>query len=151
MTVGIVISAVLFLAAAHFAWRQRVTLATLRFDTRMPPEQRHYLLKQCQRRTFGSVLLFVLAGMMIGSLFLDFKPHEGAADPEAARRAVRLLSIYFISMLMVLMVILILAIVDFWATARYSFQQRKRLLQEHQDMLEADLWEYRHREPDSDS
>jgi hypothetical protein len=44
------------------------------------------------------------------------------------------------------MVMLALAVIDFWSTARYGMQQQKRLMQEHQEMLAAELEEHRHRQ-----
>jgi hypothetical protein len=146
ITIGIMIAGVLIASAAFFAWRQTVILRTLGADVEVPPDQRQrrYLLKQCSRRLFGSLLLFVLAGMMIGALFLDFDP-DPQVDRAAAKQTVQFLSFYVMAMLLVLLVILILAIVDFWAIARFSLQQRKQLLLEQQQMLEADLWEHQHR------
>lgn len=155
-TIGMIIAAVLIAMAAHFAWRQQVMLRTLRSKAKLPPEQRRFYLRQCQRRLFGSLLLFLLAGMMIGSLFLDFDPLQMSPDAvpqvdrETAKQAVRFLSFYIMLMLMVVLVILVLASVDFWATAKFSVQQQKQLLQEYRARLEADLQEYRHRsEPEA--
>jgi hypothetical protein len=148
ITIGILISCILIAIALYFAWRQRTTLAILRYHVSMPSDQRRYLLKQCYRRLFNSVLLLVLAGMMFGSLFLDFEPMRAEApiDRDAAsKHSLRILSAYFITMLLLLMVILTLAILDFWATARFSLQQQKQLLAEHQAMLQADLWDYQRR------
>ena len=138
ITFGIVIVGVLIASAVFFAWRQIAILRTLGAKT--PADQRRYLLRQSLRRLFGSLLFSVLADMMIGALFLDFDP-EPQLDRAAAKQSVQFLSFYVMAMLLVLLVILILAVVDFWATARFSFQQQKQLLQEHQDMIEADLWE----------
>jgi hypothetical protein len=141
-TIGLLIAAVLIALALYFGWRQTLTWRAVRADARMPAEQRRFLLKQFQRRLLGSILLLALAGLMIGALFLDFEPQ---GDQEAAKKTVRFLGAYVIAMLLVVLVMLVLAIVDFWATARFSFQQQKRLFQEHHEKLEADLWELQHR------
>ncbi len=141
-TIGISIAGVLIALALYFGWRQCLTWHTVRADARMPGDQRRFLLKQFQRRLFGSILLLLLAGLMIGALFLDFDPQ---GDRETAKKTVRFLGAYVIAMLLVVLVMLVLAIVDFWATARFSFQQQKQLIQEHHEMLEADLWELQHR------
>lgn len=152
MTLGILFAIVLVVVAAYFGWRQRLTWQTLASDTPLPKGQRIYLLKQCQRRLFGSLLLFILAGMLVGCLFLDYNPQqltpEGIpqVDDETARRSTQFLAFYFIAMMFVLMVMLSLAVIDFWATARFGVQQRRQLLQEHQEMLEAELAEHRHRQ-----
>jgi MFS superfamily sulfate permease-like transporter len=118
----------------------------------MPLDQRRYLTKQCWRRLFSAIVLVVLAAMLVGSVFLNYNPLEMSpeqvpqVDREAAKPAVQFLSFYFITMLLLLMLLLTLAVVDFWATARFGMRQQKQLFQEHQEMLAAELEEYRHRQ-----
>ena len=146
MTVGVLIAVALIAVAAYFAWRQRVTLQILRFDLRLTRDHRNYLLHQVWRRLFGSLLLFLLAVMLVGSLFLDYEPQDVLqVEPEAAKQAVRFLSGYVMAMLLLLMVMLTVAVFDFWATARFGVQQRKQLVLEHQELLEAELTALRHR------
>ncbi|MSQ93366.1 MAG: hypothetical protein EXR98_02285 [Gemmataceae bacterium] len=151
IAIGILFAIILIAVAVSFGWRQRLTLKKLHADRMVPKDQRLYLLKQCQRRLFGSGLLVLLAGMLIGCLFLDFDPQrltpEGVAqvDRETAKQATQFLGFYFMSMLLLVMVMLALAVFDFWATARHGVQQQKQLFQEHQEMLEAELTELRHR------
>jgi hypothetical protein len=66
IVVGAVMSAVLVAVAAYFALQQRATLQAVRFDDTLSTEHRLYLVKRCYRRTFGSLLLLVLEGLMIG-------------------------------------------------------------------------------------
>jgi hypothetical protein len=49
------------------------------------------------------------------------------------------------AMMLPLLGILVIAILDFWATARFSLQQQRQLLQEHQREIAADLMEQRQR------
>lgn len=155
--IGALLAIVLFAVAVFFAWRQRTMLQKLRAEVDLPAEHRQALMKQCQRRMFGSILLFILASMMFGTLFLDFDPvRKPLADlpveeQEAAKQSVRFLGVYVMSMLLLLLVVVALAVIDFWATARYGMLQQKRLLQEHQEMLAAELAEYRHRKDDDDT
>ena len=142
--VGIALAAILVAIAAYFAWRQHLVWRAVRFDTNADSEHRRYLIRQCQRRYFGSFLLFVLACMLVGSLFLDFNAEPGA-DRELAKQALRYLSLYVMAMMLPLLGILVIAILDFWATARFSLQQQRQLLQEHQRELAADLMEQRQR------
>ena len=146
--VGATMAAVLVVIAGYFAWRQQATMRTLQFDDKVKADHRRYLIKQCHRRVFGSVLLLILAGLMIGSLFLDLGA-EAHVDREAAKQSLRFISVYIMSMLLVLLLILVLAVVDFWATARFGFEQQKQLAQEHRDMLEAELMEHRNRPTDT--
>jgi hypothetical protein len=155
MTVGIAIAVVLVAVAAFFVVRQRQTLRTVRADAAMPDDQRRYLLRQCLRRMFGSVLLIVLAGMLVGSLFFDYEPlrtpidEVPIAEQEAAKHSLRVVSVYWMSFLLMLMALMALAVADFWATARYSVQQQRQLFQQHRDMLEAELTEHKYRQGNS--
>jgi hypothetical protein len=155
MTVAMLIAAMLVAVAAFFIVRQQQTLRTVRADAGMDAEQRRYLLRQSQRRLFGSFLLFLLAGMLVGSLFLDYEPLHKPIEQvqpelqEAAKQAFRVLSLYWMAFLMLLLAVMALAVFDFWATARFSVQQQKLLFQQHQEMLEAELTEHKYRQNDS--
>jgi hypothetical protein len=137
--------------ALYFGWRQRAAQQAMAFNTNVSREQRLYVLRQTQRRFFGSALLMVLAGLLIGSLFLDYdvlrRPINEVplAEQEAAKEIVRLVSFYWMSFLLLLMALLALAVIDLWATARHGVQMQKKLFQEHQEMLKADLAEHRQR------
>jgi hypothetical protein len=138
-------------AAVYFIRGQRISLRKLRADLKVPSAQRRYIIKQSVRRQFGSCLLILLAGMMMGSLFIDYEllrtPLEEVppADQEAAKQAFRFISIFWMTFLMILMAVMALAILDLWATMRHGVHERKQLLQENQEMLEAELEELRHR------
>jgi hypothetical protein len=139
IALGIVIAAVMVAVAGYFAWMQQMTLNTLRFDLKISSEHRRYLLKQAWRRLFGSIVLVVLAGMLVGSVFLNYDPTQLSRDE------VRFLVFYATTMLLLVLVILALAVFDFWATARHNVQQQRALFREHQEMLEAELEERRQR------
>jgi hypothetical protein len=155
MTVALLIAAVLVAVAAFFIARQRQTMRIVRADAAMPAEQVRYLIRQSQRRLFGSILLLVLAGMLVGSLFFDYEPLHVPIDElpldqqEAARQAVRVFSIYWMTFLMLLLAVMALAVFDFWATARFGVQQQKLLFQQHQQMLEAELAAHKYRQDNS--
>jgi hypothetical protein len=143
---GILISATLLVVACYFIWRQGQTMRELAAQhATIPSEQRRFLRKQCWRRLFGAAMLVVLACMLFGSVFLDYDPlrlspdNVPQVDHETARQAVGFLTFYLMTMLLILMAILTLAVLDFWAIARFGVQQQKQLAQEHQQLLEADL------------
>lgn len=149
MTLGILIAIFLVAVSVYFAFSQLMTLQTL--DARIASDQRRYLIAQCWRRLFGSVVLLLLAAMLVGSVFLDYDPlaaPEGGpeVDREAAKQTVRFLIFYFALMLVLVLLLLSLAVFDFWATARQSVRQQKQLFLEHQEMLAAELEEHRHRQ-----
>jgi hypothetical protein len=145
IAVGLFIAAVLMAVAVYYAGRQQATLEQLRFNTALAKDERRYLLKRSWRRLFGSLLLVVLALMLVGALFLNYDPPPNDADREAYKQSIRYVFAYVLTMLLVVMAILVVAIFDFWATARFGVEQRKQLVQEHQERLTAELAEYRQR------
>jgi hypothetical protein len=153
IVLGISIAAILVAVAGFFIYRQSLTLKTLRTDTTLAPEQRKFLTNQCWRRLAGAVALILLAGMMIGALFLNYDPQQTAdgmlVDRQKAREAVHGLFYYFVTMILLVLVTLALAIIDFWATARHGLQQQRQLVQEHQQLLEAELLARKHRQDNS--
>lgn len=148
IAIGLLIAATLLAVAIYYARRQQTTLQQLRFNTALAKDQRSYLLKQCWRRLFGSLLLVVVAGMLVGSLFLNYDLTPPDIDREAFNEGARFLFAYVMAMLLVVMMILIIAVFDFWATARFGVEQRKQLVQEHQELLAAELAQFRHRRAD---
>ena len=92
--------------------------------------------------------------MLVGSLFLDYDPLRlspgdvAQADRETAKQETRFLIFYLMTMLMLGLVILALAVLDFWATARFGVQQQKQLVQQHKAELAAELASHRNRHAD---
>lgn len=154
ITFGLLLAAVLVVVSFYFIWRQRRLRQAVDADPRLEPDQRAYYAKQSRRRLFGAVLLILLAVMLVGSLFLDYDPLQLSeenvpqVDEETAKQATRFLVFYFMSMLLILMVILAFAVLDFWATARFGMQQQKRLFEEHQQALGAELAAHKQRQSD---
>ena len=152
MAMGILIVILMIAVAAYFTWRQGLTLQVLRLDSKLSRAHRRYLVKQYWRRLFGSLVLVVLAVMLFGSLFLDYEPLRkpvdelAQAEQEADKQATRFLIIYWMALLLLVMAVLALAVFDLWATVRHGVQQQKQLFQEHQELLEAELEEHRHRQ-----
>jgi hypothetical protein len=152
ITLGTAFAILTVAVAVFFIYRQQATLRSVRTDTRTPPEERRFLIRQSIRRIFSCCMLILLAVMVFGSLFLDYEPLSKPVDElplaeqAAAKDAFRFLSIYVMSLLLLLMAVMVLAILDLWATARHGMWQKTQLLQEHQDALEAELAELRHRQ-----
>ena len=151
MTLGIAIALIILAVAAYFIWMQWRTLHVVRTDPKMPADQRRYLVRQCMRRLFGSIVLILLAALLMGSLFLPYNPSLEPLEKlppeeqELAKGTFRFVISYWITLLMLVMVVMALAVFDLWATARHGMRQQKQLLQEHQEALEAELTEHRHR------
>lgn len=146
--IGLGIAIVLVAIALFFGRRQFQLLNTLRSPELLSPERVAHLRSQAHRRLFSSALLMVLAGLMVGSLFLEYDPERLKAENADAggKQAMQFLSYYLITMLLVLMVLLVLAVLDFWATARFGLLQQRRLAQQHIQGLQADLFEQRGRQ-----
>ena len=142
MTLGLGIAFVMLASAGYFAWAQRALLQETHNDTEMSADDRRYTMNQCWRRLFGSLVLAVLGGMLAGALFFDYDPRTISRDDA------RFLIFYVMTMLLLLLVIMVLAVFDFWATARHTISQQKNLLREQQEILEAELEAYRQEHPD---
>jgi hypothetical protein len=139
------LAAVLVGIAIYFGVRQRHTLTLLRHDTQMSLEQRRYLHQQAVRRLVNSVFLIVLAGFLVGWIFLeahlkDLQPAEPVdAPPESAKQSLRLLTGYWIVILLVLLCVMLIAVLDLVATARYGARQRRQLLDDRRAALEEEV------------
>lgn len=148
--VGISLAAILVFVAVFFGWRQRLTLAQLRLDQQMSREDRLYYVKQVRRRLLCSLLLIVLAGLLIGWVWVDrddaaLRPAEGAALTEETKDALRFFTWYWIIALSVLMAILFLASFDFLATARFGLRRMRQLEHDRRAALEMEVAKLRRR------
>lgn len=149
--IGLGIAVSLIVIAVYFGRRQFQLLKSLHSAELLSPVRVTHLRSQAHRRLFSSLLLIVLAGMLIGLLFFEYDPDRLKADnPNAdGKQAMRFLSYYLITMLMVLMVLLVQAVLDFWATTRFGLIQQKQLAKQHLQGLKADLLEQRDRQSGS--
>src|SRR5687767_13185426 len=150
LSIGISLAAILVFVAVYFGWRQRATLAQLRHDVHMAPEDRLYYVKQIRRRLICSVLLIVLAGMVVGWFLLDrdvaaLRPAEGQPLTEEAKDAIRFIGGYWIIALGLVLIILILASFDFMATARFGMRRMRQLENDRRTILEMEAAKLRRR------
>lgn len=149
-SVGISLAAILVVVAVYFGWRQRTTLAQLRHDVHIAPEDRLYYVKQICRRLICSVLLILLAGMVVGWFFLDhdvtaLRPAEGQPLTEEAKDSLRFIATYWIVALGLVLVILLLASFDFMATARFGMRRMRQLENDRRTILEMEAAKLRRR------
>ena len=148
--IGISLAAVLLFVALFFGWRQRHTLAQLRSDHQLSPEERLYFIKQIRRRLLCSFFLIVLAGLLAGWLCLDhdvaaLTPAEGQPLTEEAKDTLRFLTWYWIIALSVLLAVLCLAAFDFHATARFGLRRMRQLEHDRRTILEMEAAKLRRR------
>jgi hypothetical protein len=137
--------------AAFFGRQQLRTLRGLK-SLELPADDRRYLRSQAYRRLVCSVLMLVIAGLLIGWVFLEADHRRlekeqiaaEAADPAAAptqehKDFGRLFVVYVSMALMALLALLVLGTMDFWATARYGLSQHRKLIADRRAMLEEQM------------
>jgi hypothetical protein len=145
----LVLVAVLLGVAGYFGRQQVLTLRGLASPDVLDADERRYLRVQAYRRLICSVLMVLIAGLLVGWLFLEAEHRElpkemraaQAVDPAAVpteeqKDFARLFWIYLVAALSVLTVLLALATMDFWATARYGLRQHRKLQADHKALLQ---------------
>src|SRR5437764_9767901 len=146
----VALAAVLVGLAGYFGWRQ---VQTLRGLAGQPAEDRSYLRRQAVRRLVCCTLMVVLAGLLLGNIFLE--PHlqemsrqlaqqQGEASQENKEFA-RFFGVYQGAALIVLFALLLLAAVDFWAIARFGMRHRRQLQADHRASLHEEIARLRRR------
>jgi hypothetical protein len=144
----LVLATILLALAAYFGRRQIQVLRSLP-QSSADPDERRYLRSQAQRRLFCSFLMVVFAAMLLGWIglnaryldLLEQKRAVEAADPAAEATQEekdfgRLVSVYLVVALLVLLGMVSLAIIDFWAIARFGLSQQRRLHADRRALLE---------------
>ncbi|MCI0680738.1 MAG: hypothetical protein L0Y71_01425 [Gemmataceae bacterium] len=148
--IGITLATILVVVAVYFGWRQRSTLAQLRHDVHIAPEDRLYYVRQIRRRLICSVLLVLLAGMVVGWFLLNrdvaaLRPAAGEPLTEEAKASIRFIATYWIVALGLVLVILVLACFDFMATARFGMRRMRQLENDRRTILEMEAAKLRRR------
>ncbi len=128
--------------AGYFSWRQFVIRRGLFQDRSLIYEERRFLIWQTRRRLICSVLMFLLAGFLIGWFFIERNLPELKAialqDLGKTHPLVEVVALYWAAALLILFGIIILAGMDFFATARHGMHQKKLLEIERRTILEAE-------------
>lgn len=152
---GGLLAVVLVGLAVFFIWQQKKTLQGLKSGQPPGREDRLYLRKQVNRRLVCSFLMMVIAGMLVGWVFVDRELSERPLDQDDIDRAepgkifkekteiggIKIL--YWVAILVVLFAILFLAIIDLMATARFGLRQHRQLEAERKAMLEEEVARWR--------
>jgi len=155
---GMVVVPVLVGLALFFGWQQVRTLRRLSGNPDISLQDSMYLRRQARRRLACSVLMFVLAGLLVGSYFLDAalrqvlqeRAEQAPRDEEVPIQGghwafVQNFTAYWILVLLVLMIMLFLVAMDFWEIARYSQRQHRQLRADLQDTLAREVAQLRQR------
>jgi hypothetical protein len=149
---SLVLVVLLLILAGYFGWRQIQTLRGLRRPSDESAEDRKYLRRQAIRRLVCCGLMLLLAGLLVGTLFLEPGYQEMTRDlerdgPEAASQEhkafARFFTSYWIAILFVLFALIALAGFDFWAIARYGMRHRRQLKADHRALLHEEIARYR--------
>lgn len=143
--------------AVYFIRQQASTLRRLKSGAPATRDDKIYLRKQVNRRLVCSILMILLAGMLLGSLFLDDwlrgppldqeqidRLEVGQLDKEK-REIAGAKVVYWVAVLFLLFVMLFLAILDLMATARFGLRQHRQLESERKAMLQDEVARWRNR------
>jgi hypothetical protein len=151
LTFSLVLIVLLGFLAGYFGWKQVQTLRGLRRHPDEPAADRHYLRRQAIRRLVCCGLMLVLAGLLLGNLFLDRgyrevtralenRPPEGANEVSQEHKDfARFFTAYWAATLFVLFTLIALAGFDFWAIARFGMRHRRQLQAAHRALLHEEV------------
>jgi hypothetical protein len=155
---GGLLAALLVGVAVYFIRQQKKTLALLRSGEPPAREDRLYLRKQVNRRLLCSILMIIIAGMLVGSMFLDDwlrgpprnqdeidRLEVGQLDQEK-REIAGAKVVYWVAVLIVIFAMLFLAILDLMATARFGLRQHRQLESERKAMLQEEVSRWRNKQ-----
>lgn len=135
--------------SGFFLGRQRRTLQLLQDHSEWSRQDRQFLHAQARRRIICSILLLVFACFLVGWIFLEpiWLPSAEAEVP-LDRELVRLAIGYWVVAILVIFLVIIIALVDFWATARFGLLQHRQLVNDQQAQLKDDVARARNRPRD---
>jgi hypothetical protein len=150
----VVLIVLLLLLAGYFGWKQLQTLRGLRRPSSETAEDRRFLHRQAIRRLVCCALMLLLAGLLIGNLFLDSSYREmmderkrdlerGVEASQEHKDFARFFTAYWAATLFVLFTLITLAGFDFWAIARFGLRQRRQLQADHRAILHEELARFR--------
>jgi hypothetical protein len=164
---ALILAGGLALFACFSLWRQYRKWRALRSETHIASDDRRFRIRQIRRRSFCGVLILTAASLLGGSFLLGIEKRahdlgeQRAALREQARAEnpenpaeippmndeekdfVRFYSGVWIAQFGLWFLIIATAIVDFWATRRYAFEQYRQISDDHNARLRRDLALYR--------
>jgi hypothetical protein len=158
VVVGLIFAALLAVFGVGAGARQFRTLARVRAEPFLPPEDRTYFRRQAFRRLAVSALLLAVGGMIAFYYLsgmdarMDAIPERNRAggqaaadDPqaEADKQFTRQVGAYWIVVVLLIGVVVLVAVLDIWATRRYWMARYKELKDDHKAKLQRDLAVYR--------
>jgi hypothetical protein len=140
---GLTVVAILVGLAAFFTFRQARTMRQLSSKTEMSDADRWYFRGQARRRLTGSLLMLILAGILVGSYFMEQeretvtnRPDKAAPMQPEEREFLQRFTTYWVVALGVLFLVGVFALLDLLATLKYGVRQHRKLRDEHRADLE---------------
>lgn len=151
---GLVLILVVF--AAYTGRKQWQDLRTTNADPALSDEDRKHFRKQAARRLTGAVLMFALAGMLVGAFFIEGRAQEIADKSQALldrgekpalnpedRQFGEFYATVWIIVLLILLVLITLAGLDYLAIRRYGRRHYQVIRDERRAMIQDELRRYR--------
>lgn len=145
----------LALAVLTCYWQWRLLRRSYASDP-MSDEDRVYYRTQSRRRIASAVLMVVLAGLLIGSFFLEERAQNLADTFQQARERGEAIvptpeqasfrdfyALFWGMALLLLLSLLTLALLDYFAIRRFSRRNFQQLREERQAMIRAELERFR--------
>ena len=153
---GVCLILVLLLFAAYSGWKQWQVLRTSNADSTLSPEDHAFFRKQAGRRLILAVLMVALAGVLIGSFFLEDRAQalatkkqeerdrgeEGKLTPEERQFGEFYATVWIVVLLLVL-VLITLAGVDYLAIRRYGRRHYQMIQTQRREMIRDELKRFR--------
>jgi uncharacterized membrane protein len=147
---------VLIVFGAYTAWKQWLALRTTNADPALSDEDREHFRKQAARRLTGAVLMFALAGVLVGAFFIEGRAQELADKNQALldrgekptlnpedRQFGEFYATVWIIVLLILLVLITLAGMDYLAIRRYGRRHYQVIRDERRAMIQEELRRYR--------
>ena len=135
----------LVLLAGYFGGKQFQTLRGLRRQPDLSDEDRRYMRRQGIRRLVCCGLMLLLAGLLVGTLFIEPAYQEMSQRVEQGQQDAadkdffRFFMAYWIAILFVVFSLIALAGFDFWAIARFGMRHRRQLQASHRAILHQEI------------
>jgi hypothetical protein len=150
---AILMAALLLGLGGYVGWRQWRTLRGLRSQGQLSTDERRYQRTLAWRRLVGSGLMVILAGLLIGSYWLDRErqaqelsllAHGQDAPPtEEHKQFLTLYITYWIIFGLGLLGLVCLAFIDIWAIYRFGRRNLRQIQADRRAMIEHQVAEYR--------
>jgi hypothetical protein len=146
--VGAVLVLILLALGGLYGWGQLWLLRRLRHQSEGSALEQSYLRSRAVRRLICSLLILLLAGLLVGSYFIErgLPPQDNKAEGKGADEAagpdqeqrdfIRLFTGYWIGIFVLFLVILTLAAVDVLATRRFALRQLNQIDESQRVLLE---------------